>query len=1549
MQESIGNVTSLDGDFYVKAADGTLRELSEGDVINVGDKIVGSDGAAVTDSIIVTLDNGTEIITLGSDVQLFDASLYEEFFAENETVSEVDSVMDAIAGLDDSDEALDENIFDDALVDGEDADIDELETAANDGSDDSAGYNGGKFAEHNNAFTDINADDGHGDFEANNASKDSSADDQEEDFQLGDFDIYANKDDSEEWVNTDATNGLEGNDLDLEFNIALDAVNEIFSDGKIIENLTNVKSPTLSGKTSAESEILVTDEDGTIVGRGNTDTDGNFAIDVDTMLDGIHNLTVTAKTEDGNEVSTATDITIDTFVNNFTANKDIADDFVTYSGTSEVGSIVDLIDKNGQIIDSITVDATGSYSIQTDNTSDLEVQAKDIVGNIETITINNIPIISVLDTTVEEDTTTIIATASDIDGTVSLINSTSLHGTLSMDEDGNIIYTPDANYYGNDSIVLNIIDNNGGSITQSFELTVNDINDAPTLSVESTKSVDEDGSTTVTFSANDVDGTLTTTASAQNGTVVVNEDGTITYTPDADYNGSDTITVTTTDDDGAVVTQTSSITVNDINDAPEITLQSSATVDENGSVTINYTATDIESDVTLSATANNGEVTINDDGTLTFTPNENYNGSDTITLSATDADGAVTTQDVAVTINAVNDGPVASDDEGTSVLSLDGDGDYLSANLSTLNPENDGQTTVSFTMDWDGTSLQTTSGEQWATLFSFENYDISLAEVDGDVTFGFNTAKGDIFGIENADQILEGSHEITVVFDNTSQSNMANSGNKIFIDGQEVELSYERGNSSNVVSVGEDVRIGAFDYSNDSSVWDDASRFTGTIDDVKVFNVGLTPLEIENNTDNLVAHYNFEGETPLSDKSGNGNDAIAHGDAHVIGNSTTTLEDTALVITADSLLANDTDVDGDTLSITEVTATNDTHGIVSLDSDGNVVFTPEENYNGSASFEYTVSDGNGGTDTATVTLNVDAVNDSITQVTDTDTSTNSVTENLEAGASTGVTLNATDADGDAITYSIADDVPFTVDSDGVIVTSESLDYEATDSYTFDVTATSADGTTSTQNVTINIENVVALRVTGTAGDDIVSGSSEDDTIQTGAGNDVIDAGAGNDYVNSGAGDDILNVGDEIKDDVTVDMGSGNDTVTAGALGDDASIDMGSGDDTLEVDHLSGSFSGVVDGGEGYDTLSLKDVSKDDWDSNHDGIRDQFSGFEKVILSDGETVISESTDSTSGIYSYDVTLSATQTDTDGSESLSAITIDNVPSGVTISGVDINADGTYTIPVNSDGSASVTLTSASLISNSALNEITASITTTESSSNDTNTVTVHTDLDESVVSVEGETITMSDSDGEVATGTENDDTITMGDGKSVKEQEAYGGDGDDTINIDGKDFQAYGEAGDDTFVVGANDFKSANSSSSDSSSQLGEDFEGSKALIDGGEGLDTLMINEDITIDFGALDDNIRNIEVLDLESGAQSITSLSTEDVLNVTDDDNILRIDGDDSDSINLNTQGDDAEWTLGAFKTDAETGATYQEVTGIEDDKTVTLEISTEINISES
>ncbi len=97
-----------------------------------------------------------------------------------------------------------------------------------------------------------------------------------------------------------------------------------------------------------------------------------------------------------------------------------------------------------------------------------------------------------------------------------------------------------------------------------------DINDAPIVEINSTLTVDEDGTQTITFTTNDIDGdTLTSIVTANNGEVTI-DGNVITYVPNADFNGSDTITLTI--NDGTVdVVRTIAVTVNGSNDAPIIT------------------------------------------------------------------------------------------------------------------------------------------------------------------------------------------------------------------------------------------------------------------------------------------------------------------------------------------------------------------------------------------------------------------------------------------------------------------------------------------------------------------------------------------------------------------------------------------------------------------------------------------------------------------------------------------------------------------------------------------------------------------------------------------------------------------------------------------------------------------------------------------------------------------------------------------------------------------------------------------------------------------
>ena len=89
-----------------------------------------------------------------------------------------------------------------------------------------------------------------------------------------------------------------------------------------------------------------------------------------------------------------------------------------------------------------------------------------------------------------------------------------------------------------------------------------------------------------------------------------------------------------------------------------------------------------------------------------------------------------------------------------------------------------------------------------------------------------------------------------------------------------------------------------------------------------------------------------------------------------VDDAATTAEDTAVSV---AVLANDTDLDGDTLTVSVVTVP--AHGTAAANPDGTIAYTPAANYHGADSFTYTISDGSGGTATASVTVTVTPVND----------------------------------------------------------------------------------------------------------------------------------------------------------------------------------------------------------------------------------------------------------------------------------------------------------------------------------------------------------------------------------------------------------------------------------------------------------------------------------------------------------------------------------------------------------------------------------------------
>ncbi len=337
--------------------------------------------------------------------------------------------------------------------------------------------------------------------------------------------------------------------------------------------------------------------------------------------------------------------------------------------------------------------------------------------------------------TVDEDGSKALSfTLANVDGTATV--ATAEHGSVTV-ANGEITYVPKSNFHGSDTITVTATDDDGASVTQSVAVTLSDVNDAPTLEVISTTTMDEDGSKTLRFAAADVDGTVTTTATAERGSVTV-ADGEITYVPEADFHGSDTITVTTIDDDGASVTKTVAVTVSDVNDAPTLEVVSTATVDEDGSKSLRFTAADVDGTVTNTATAEHGSVTIAD-GEITYVPEDDFHGNDTITLTTTDDDGATTVKTISLTINSLNDAPAivgvdfGSIAEDTSITVT---AEQLLANSSDV--DGDTLTVTSVTVDEQFGSIIDNGNNSYtfnpADDFSGNDVPIQFTVSDGELT-----------------------------------------------------------------------------------------------------------------------------------------------------------------------------------------------------------------------------------------------------------------------------------------------------------------------------------------------------------------------------------------------------------------------------------------------------------------------------------------------------------------------------------------------------------------------------------------------------------------------------------------------------------------------------------------------------------------------------------------------------------------------------------------------------------------------------------------------
>jgi Ca2+-binding RTX toxin-like protein len=292
----------------------------------------------------------------------------------------------------------------------------------------------------------------------------------------------------------------------------------------------------------------------------------------------------------------------------------------------------------------------------------------------------------------------------------------------------------------------------------------------------------------------------------------------------------------------------------------------------------------------------------------------------------------------------------------------------------------------------------------------------------------------------------------------------------------------------------------------------------------------------------------------------------------------TTNEDVPVII---DVLLNDTDPNGDVLTVTTATSPN---GTITINPNGTLNYTPAQDFNGTDTITYTVTDPAGNTSSSTVTVLVNPINDA--PVATDDTAATAVNQPVTFG----VLGNDTDVDGDVLSVlgtPTSADGTVVVNGDGTLTFTPDTGFTGVAEISYQIT--DGNGGTDTAIVSVQVgpvrspDGIVdgttagdlidnsyigdpngdmvdandALLPGQTGNDDIIRAGAGDDTVLAGNGNDSITAGNGNDSVDAGAGNDTLDGG---RGADTLDGGAGNDSVIGGA-GD--SLVGGEGDDTIQ--------------------------------------------------------------------------------------------------------------------------------------------------------------------------------------------------------------------------------------------------------------------------------------------------------------------------------------------------------------------------------------------------
>ena len=650
---------------------------------------------------------------------------------------------------------------------------------------------------------------------------------------------------------------------------------------------------------------------------------------------------------------------------------------------------------------------------------------------------------------------------SDVDGddlTVTLL-SPPANGMVVLNTDGSFDYTPYPDFNGTDEFTYEVSDGNGGTDVGTATVTIDPVNDAPEAASDSTATIEDTGVSGVLVAA-DIDSpslTYTITTPPTHGAITSFDPatGAYTYEPDPDYNGPDSLQFTATDGQLISNVATVDLTIVPVNDAPvaqgdtasgdEDTVISGDVLADNG----NGIDDDVDGDaltVSLVGDVSNGALVLNSDGSFDYTPDLNFQGTDTFTYEVSDGNGGTDTATATITVDPVNDAPLATSDSAATNEDTGLSGVLVAADIDSP--------LLTYTITTPPTHGIITSFDAATGAYTYQpdaDYNgpdsLQFTATDGQLTSNIATVALTIVPVNDA----------PVAVGDTAATNEDSSVSGILVasDIDSPSLTYTiTAPPTHGAITSFDPATGAYTYEPDPDYnGPDSLQFTAT-DGQLTSNVATVDLTI----------------VPLNDAP------IAQDDA-ITGD-----EDT--VISGDVLADNSNGIDGDTEgdSLTVSLVSDVSNGALVLGSDGTFDYTPDADFQGTDTFTYEVSDGNGGTDTATATITVDPVNDAPVAQDDSVSGDEDTVISGDVLADNGNGIDD-DVDGDSLTVSLVGDVSngaLVLNSDGSFDYTPDLNFQGTDTFTYEVSDGNGGTDTATATITVDPVNDAPLATSDSA-------------------------------------------------------------------------------------------------------------------------------------------------------------------------------------------------------------------------------------------------------------------------------------------------------------------------------------------------------------------------------------------------------------------------------------------------------------------------------------